>query len=68
MGLFVVFEENGYVMEGVGETPAEDEVGVCIEAAWKGIMRERVGVLSPQGERAEFVVKPSVSLLRARSP
>lgn len=51
VGLFVVFEENGYVMEGVGETPAEDEVGVCIEAAWKGIMRERVGVLSPQGER-----------------
>lgn len=62
------FEENEYLMEGVWETPAEDEVGVSTEAAWKGIMRGRISDLSPQGERAEFVVKPRISLLRARSP
>lgn len=63
LSVYLFFREKGHLIESVRETAKEAVVN--IQAAWKGIIGERVSVLSPQYELAELAGKPSVSLFRA---
>ena len=53
------FREKGHLIKGVGETVKEVGAVVSIQAALKGIIVERVRVLSPQCELDELAVKPA---------